>query len=189
MEYVDPEKARLNRLLRLNSFLKTILTIVLVLLSIFVFKYLLVAIISVKKSGVPLESVTDIIKYHFTAFFNSFGGLTSKYMLLISVLLFINVLGLTANKLWKFFKPRLFSILLFFLSIVVTFNLPMDKVYAYSSRGGKTGLMVFCLVMMIPGPHILGTHLGKDVITSLVISKVFYVVIYTLLLIQLFIEW
>jgi hypothetical protein len=110
-------------------------------------------------------------------------------MLLISVLLFINVLGLTANKLWKFFKPRLFSILLFFLSIVVTFNLPMDKVYAYSSRGGKTGLMVFCLVMMIPGPHILGTHLGKDVITSLVISKVFYVVIYTLLLIQLFIEW
>lgn len=189
MEYVDPEKVRLDRLLRLDKFLKTIFIIILVLLSIFFFKYLLLAIISVKKSGAPLESVTDIIKHHFTAFFNSLGGLTSKYMLLISVLLFINVIGLTANKIWKFFKPKMFSAVLFFLSIVAAFNLPMDKVYTHFSTGGKTGLMVFCLVLMIPGPHILGTYLGKDVITSLVYSKVFYVIIYALLLIQLFIEW
>jgi hypothetical protein len=189
MEYVDPEQARLNRLLRLNIFLKTILTIILALLSIFFFKHLILAVISVKKSGVPLESVTDIIKYHFTAFFNSLGSQTSKYMLLISVFLFINVLGLTANKLWKFLNPRMFSAVLFFLSIVAAFNLPMDKLYMYFSKNGQTGLMVFCLVMMIPGPHILGTYLAKDVITSLVLSKVLYVLIYALLLIQLFIEW
>lgn len=189
MEFVDTEEVRLNRLLRLHGFLKTVFVLILLALSVFFVKHLLLAIISVQKSGVRLDSVADVIKYHFVAFFSSFGDLTSKYMLTVSVFLFINVVGLTINKLWKLFKPRIFSIMLFFFSIVAAFNLPMEKIYKEFSRNEKTGLLVFCLVLMIPGPRILGTYLGKDVITSLVYSKVFYVVIYALLLIQLFIEW
>jgi hypothetical protein len=189
MEFVEIKDIRLQRLLRLHIFLKTVFVLILLALSVFFVKHLLLAIISVQKSGVRLDSVADVIKYHFVAFFSSFGNLTSKYMLTVSVLLFINVVGLTVNKLWKLFKPRMFSIMLFFFSIVAAFNLPMEKIYTYFSRNEKTGLMVFCLVLMIPGPHILGTYLAEDPITRLIYRKVFYVVIYALLLIQLLIEW
>jgi len=189
VEFTEPERIRLQRLLRLNSILKKIFVVILFVLCIFVLKHALLAIISVGKAGVRLDSVADIIKHHFLAFFNSFGDLTSKYMLFVSLLLFINVVGITANKLWKIFRTRAFFIILFFLSIIITFNLPIEKVYAYFSKTGKTGLIVFCLVMMIPGPHILGRYLAKEEITSLILSKVFYIIIYGLLLIQLFIEW
>lgn len=189
MEFTEPERIRLQRLLRLNSILKKIFVVILLVLCIFVLKHALLAIISVQKAGVRLDSVADIIKHHFLAFFNSFGDLTSKYMLLVSILLFINVVGITANKLLKIFRTKAFFIILFFLSIIIAFNLPIDKIYTHFSKGGKTGLLVFCLVMMIPSPHILGFYLGKDAITSLIYSKVLYVLIYGLLLIQLFIEW
>jgi hypothetical protein len=143
MEYTQPEKLRLEKLLRFDRRLTIIFVIILGLLCIFVFKFLLSSIISVERAGVSLDSVINIIKYHFLAFFGSFGDLTCKYMLLVAILLFINVVGLLA----------------------------------------------FCLILMIPGPYLLGMYLGRSAIGSLVISKVFYVIIYGLLLIQLFIEW
>ena len=189
MEYAEPERLRLSRLLRLYSFLSKFFVFILALLCIFIFKFILSAIISVEKAGVPLDSVVDIIKYHFVAFFASFGDLTCKYMLLVSMMLFINMVGLAANKILKVFKSRRFSIMLFFLSVVIAFNLPLERIFLDLSKSGKTGLLVFCLIMMIPGPYLLGMYLGKSPISSLIISKVFYVLIYGLLLIQLFIEW
>ncbi len=189
MEYIDPEKLRKIRLLRLNRHLTRIFVLILVLLSIFVFKFIISAMISVEKAGVPLDSIIDIIRYHFVAFFESFGDLTCKYMIFVSLMFFINIVGLAANKILKVFKSRGFSFFLFVFSLVVVFLLPLDKTFLYFSEDGKTGLGIFCLVSMIPGPYLLGISLGRTPITSLIISKVFYVIIYGLLVIQLFIEW
>ena len=189
MEYVDYEKIRLERLQRIDRRLTILFLIILVLLSIFVIKFLLSAIISVEKAGVPLDSIIDIIKYHFVAFFESFGDLTCKYMIFVSLMLFINIVGLAANKILKVFTSKGFSFFLFVFSLVVVFSLPLDKTFLYFSEDGKTGLGVFCLVMMIPGPYLLGMSLGRTTISSLIISRVFYVIIYGLLVIQLFIEW
>lgn len=189
MEYVEPEKRRLNLLLFLDSFLTKFFVLILALLSVFVVKFFLSAMNSVEKAGIPLDSVIDIIKYHFTAFFDSFGDLTCKYMLFVSMLLFINVVGITANKFLKVFGTRAFYVALFALSIVIVFNLPIEKIYLDFIRSGKPMLLVFCLVMMILSPYILGMCFGKDKITFFIYAKIFYVLIYGLLLIQLFIEW
>ena len=189
MEYIEPEKLKMIRLLRLNRHLTIIFVLILVLLSIFVFRFIISAIISVEKAGIPLDSIINIIKYHFVAFFESFGDLTCKYMIFVSLMLFINMVGLAANKILKVFTSKGFSFFLFAFSLVVVFSLPLDKTFLYFSENGKTGLGVFCLVMMIPGPYLVGMSLGRTTITSLIISRVFYVIIYGLLVIQLFIEW
>jgi len=188
-EYVDPKKLKMIRLSRLNMHLRRILALILVLLSIFVFRFLLSAIISVEKAGVPLNNVVDIIRYHFVAFFESFGDSTCKYMTFVSLMLFINIVGLAANKILKVFQSRGFSFFLFLFSLLVVFSLPLDKTFLFFSEDGKTGLLIFCLAMMIPGPHLLGIYLVKHSLSSAIISKVLYIVIYGLLVIQLFIEW
>lgn len=189
MEYADPEKIKLQRLLKVNGFLTKTFVVILLALSIFIFKYALLAVISVQKSGIASDSVWDIIKHHFLAFFNSLGDLSAKHMLFVSMILFINLVGIAANRFWKLVKSGGFYIILFFVSIVAGFNLPIEKMYNFFTRGGKTGLSIFCLLMMICVPWILGRYLGKDEIISLILSKTFYVIIFGLLLVQLLIEW
>lgn len=188
MEAVDPRQVRLKKLLRLNSFLTIFFVIILALLSIFVVKHFLLAVVAVEKAGMPMDNVVNIVKYHFLAFFDSLGDLTSKYMLFVSLLLLINFVGLTINKIWKILDPRLVAIILFSLSIVIAFNLPIETIYLDLSKKGKTLLLLFCLLMMIPGPYILGRYLGKGLVIETVINRVLYVLIYGLLLVQIFIE-
>jgi hypothetical protein len=189
MDFEEPGKIRLQRLLWLNSLLKKIFIIILLVLCFFFFKHIILAITSVQKAGTPARIVTDIIKYHFLAFFNSFGDLTSKFMLLVSILLFINVVGITASKLLNVFKSRIFYIILFFLSIIIAFNLPLEGMHENFTRTGKAQLLVFCLIMMIPIPLILGRYLARSEISSRILSKFFYIIIYGLLVIQMFIDW
>lgn len=189
MDFEEPAKIRLQRSLWLDSFLKKIFIIILLVLCFFFLKHLILAIISVQKSGTVSRSVTDIIKYHFLAFFDSFGDLTSKFMLLVSVLLFINVVVITASQLLNVFKSRIFYIILFFLSIIIAFNLPLEGMHENFTRSGKAWLFVFCLITMIPVPLILGRYLARSEISSRILSKVFYIIIYGLLVIQMFIDW
>ena len=189
MEFTELEQIRLQRLLRINSFLTKIMVIIFALLSIFVFKFILLAMISVEKAGIPLDSVVNIIKYHFLAFFDSFSDLTCKYILVISILLFINLFGAAANVYFNIFREQIFYIILFLLSIIVAFSLPIDNVFLYLGKNDKIALLLLCLLLMIPGPYILGRCLAKDAIRVGLYTRVFYILIYGLLLIQLFIEW
>jgi hypothetical protein len=188
MEHVSPEERELNRLLRVNRLLKTAFIIILALLSIFIGKHFLIAVISVEKAGLPTNNVLSIIKYHVLAFSDSFSDITYNYMLFVSFILFANLVGLTVTKLAKIPRPRGFSIMVFVVSLIIAFNIPMDKVYPSLQRNGKASAMLFCLMMMSLVPHFLGNYFTEDEVSTTILSKLFYVIVFGLLLTQLFIE-
>ena len=189
MEYAEPKKVQLKRLLLFNRFLTVIFIIVLIPLCIFFFKFFLLAMISVEKSGIRLESVIDIIKYHFIGFINSFGELTSKYMLFATLILLINVVGILLDAVWKVFRSRKFYFILFFISVIIGFVLPINKTYETAVRIGKPWLMLVCILTIIGGPYLIGYYLGKDAITNMIYRKIIYILVFGLLLTQLFLEW
>jgi len=188
MEYLSPEEIRLRKLLKLNKFLKVLLAIVLLLLLIFLVKHALIAAKSIEQSGVPLNSVIDIIKYYFTAFFESFSELVSKYLLFMSLIILIYAVGLTANMLLKVFQSRIFYTMYFIICVAIVFMLPIDPIHTAVLRTGKTWAFLFYLMMLVPMPYGISRYMARDAITAMVAGKILYIVIYSLLLVQFVLE-
>ena len=169
--------------LLINNVLKVVLAIIIILLWVFLVK--------AKPKFIPApasRNVFDIIYYYLLIFFNTFGELTSKYMLQASIFLFINTVVLAANKVLKIFKTRMFNLALFLATLILVFNLPMDKLYLNFIKDGKFSFMIFCFIMLLAGPLVMGISLAKDRIGTFVVSKLFYVIIWGLLLAQLILE-
>ena len=164
-----------------------LIIVVLILLG-FVGKHVVLAAISLQGSGTPLNSVPDIIKFGFKAFFESFGELSAKYFLLVALVLLVNAVGMTLNVVFKFAEKRVFYFLLLIASVVIGFSLPMDAWWPGFVKGGKAAVFVVSLAMVAVFPYIIAGYLAKDAIGTVITRKLLYIVVLGLLVVQMIIE-
>lgn len=189
MPPIEPEELILQRLLKLNSLLTWMFLVILLLICGFVFKHFLQAVIAVQRIGISESNLVLIIKHGFLEFFNSFGPLTGKYMLLATIWLFLVLMSITIGTHRQFLRSRATYILIMILATMIAFMLPVEKFYTNLAKGGQSGqVIILCLIFMIPGPYILGSRLGKHALSSLLYKKLFYILVFGLLLVQLFLE-
>jgi hypothetical protein len=188
MEYLSPDQARFARLVRRNRFLSLVLGLIVIVLLVFVAKHALLAWISVEQSGMPSRSVTEIFKAGLAGFFESFGELSGKYLLLVALVLLMTVVGTTLNVLFKFAEKRIFYFFLLIGSVVIGFNLPMDALWADFLRKGRTAAFLVSLGIVAVSPYVIASYLARDAIGTVITRKLLYIVVLGLLLVQMLIE-
>ena len=157
--FVDPADAVLSSRRRWDRFFFSVLFVILAGLLFFIGKHAVIAVIAVRDSGGPLVSVPFILKTFFTSFFEGFGDLSGKYLLMVTLMLLVNVVCVVANKVFRLFEKQAIYWLIFAVSVAISFNLPLDRLYQDYTRTGKTLLFCFCLFMVIVAPSIVGRFL------------------------------
>ena len=185
---VRPDQARFARAARLDRLLTLVLALVVLVLAVFLVRHGLQAWINVERSGVPLNSLPEVLKACFEAFFASFGDLSGRYLLLVSLMLLINAVGITANVLLKFAEKRIFYYILLIVSIGIVFNLPIDRLYQDYVRQGRTLLYLFFTMMVLCFPYMIGRFLSENASGWRIARKLLYIVILGLLVVQMIIE-
>lgn len=188
MEYISPDEIRHARLVRRNRFLSLVLGLIVIVLLVFVAKHALLAWISVEQSAIPSRSVTEIFKAGLAGFFESFGELTGKHLLLVALVLMMTVVGTTLNVLFKFAEKRIFYFFLLIGSVVIGFNLPMDALWPDFLREGRTTVFLVSLGMVVVFPYVIAPYLAKDAIGTVITRKLLYIFVLGLLLVQMLIE-
>ena len=186
MESESVYKIKQRKYKRFYNILNMALFIIIAVLVIFAIKHLMLSMVSVDRSGVVLDTVIDVIRYHTVAFFESFSDLTGKYMLLVTLLLLINLAGNLILYFNDFPKQKILSLVIFGASIAIVFNIPLDRIYSSLISRGKTLFFIICLITMIPLPALTANRMARFSAAYNVINRLLYVLIFGLLAIQLF---
>ena len=177
---------KLNTLFQINRFLRLLLVLILLALSIM----LIIQLSSgYGRFGVHSERIVEVLEENFISFFNTFREYSLDYMFFVSIVMSINVISLVVIKLLKVPNPSFFNLPIFVASIFIAYQLPHADLYHRYFVDQKLYLIMFCLFMLIFAPYLVGRSLGWNMITQIIFSKLLCVIVYGLLLAQMFIEF
>jgi hypothetical protein len=188
-EYFKPKRARLQSLLTLNGILQIALIIILGGLAFFVFKFILLGIITVQIQASSSATVIDMMKAFLSGFFHNLGDLTGRYMFFVSLILLVCLATWLVNVIWHFFSNDAYHYAVLAASLLLVSILPVDRAYSFlAAKGFKDWLLAFCLALMASAPFFLAEAYGTGRISVIIVRKISYIVVFGLLLAQLFID-
>jgi hypothetical protein len=185
----SPEEERLKGLVFLDKLLKFIFFIVLVVVIVFSIKWLMAAVVVVKKAGVQDKNILQMADAVGLEIYNHIGPLTGKYIIQAGFWSLIVLILPAIRFIWKVEIP----VYGYWIAAIVAFllipGLPVDKIYgALAGAGRVKNLISLCLVFMFVSPFVVSRFLSRQPVTRRIARHLTFSILFGLLNLQIFLE-